>query len=332
MNGSDLLSGLSTVQKARLIYAQARADMSERLWQAAMGGTAENDRARPSALIPSSKNGSNLDTLLALIRDQQESAGHQPTISGGAKLSGVGDTSASTAFAIPQVALAPAEVGRFPAATELAGLGPNAQFAGAISDAARRTQIPAPALAAIVDAEASKHRDGRWNIRSRNPRSSAAGLGQFLAGTWIDMARTKGTWLNAKAQESGLVGANGKVQSGARAQLLALRYDGEAAIHTTADYAQHNLSRLRRAGAKVDDSPETLARSAYLGHHLGLGDALRYLRGGIDEQRAQILLKAQVGGDAAHRRIAAAGNASLAHRNWLDGYIDRNIRPDRYAL
>jgi len=88
---------------------------------------------------------------------------------------------------------------------------------------------------------------------------------------------------------------------------------------------------LRQAGAKVDDSSDTLARSAYLGHHLGLGDALRYLKGGIDENRAQILLKAQVGANAAHRRIAAAGNAALAHRTWLDGYIDRNIRPDRYT-
>ena len=182
-----------------------------------------------------------------------------------------------------------------------------------------------------MHAEAAKGRGGSWQAFSRNPRSSAAGLGQFLSGTWAGMAETRGTWLNDVARTRGWLGENGRVLSGARSALLQLRYDPSASIETTADYARRNLDGLRRAGVSIGTGAATIAQSAYLGHHLGLGDAVKFMRGGLDANRARVLLAAQVGAGTASRHIAAAGNASVAHRAWFMDFVGRNIRPERFA-
>jgi hypothetical protein len=120
------------------------------------------------------------------------------------------------------------------------------------------------------------------------------------------------------------------VARGARSELLALRYDPGASIQATADYARGNLDRLRRAGVAVGDSMEGVAHAAYLGHHLGVGDAIKFMKGGLDASRARLLLSAQVGAAAAGQRIAAAGDATDAHRAWLLNYVGRNVRPARF--
>jgi hypothetical protein len=51
----------------------------------------------------------------------------------------------------------------------------------------------------------------------------------------------------------------------------------------------------------------------------------------MDPERARRLLGAQVGGEDAERRIARAGSAVAAHRTWLLGYVERHVRPDRFA-
>jgi hypothetical protein len=190
---------------------------------------------------------------------------------------------------------------------------------------------PSAALASIVHAEAAKGSDGRWLPYSRNPRSSAAGLGQFLSGTWRGEAEREGTWLNQVARQRGWLGDTGKVKGAHRADLLALRYDPEAAIQATADYAKDNLNALRRAGVGIGEGAQAVAQAAYLGHHLGRGDAIRFLRDGLDPGRARTLLNAQVGSGSANRRIAESGNAATAHRAWLLDYVGRNIRPDRFV-
>lgn len=49
-------------------------------------------------------------------------------------------------------------------------------------------------------------RPGEWDPRSKNSLSSARGMTQILDGTWIDLACTAGTFLNAKAKKAGWLG------------------------------------------------------------------------------------------------------------------------------
>lgn len=211
-------------------------------------------------------------------------------------------------------------------------LGRNAVYGEAIDAAARRTGLSPALLASIISAEASSQ-DGVWDAHSRNPRSSAAGLTQFLAGTWESETERAGTWLNQVASANGWLDAAGRVTPAARPALLDLRYDPEASIQAAADFAKGNLSALSADGlVPRGASNETLAKMAYLAHHLGIGDAARFLGGGISEARARMLLEAQIGPDAAEARIAEAGGSCAgAHRLWLTDYIDRKIDPARFS-
>jgi len=314
------LQALPPDRRAAVIYGQAQAEMSQRLWQAALGG--DHDARTPSAgLLGGSPGGaSGLDALLAQLAGQADRRGDP-----------------ITAAAEPGDAPPPAAA---PACRTSAdggpvdGLGANRRHAPALDAAAARTGIPAAALAAIVDAEAGKAPDGSWQCFSRNPRSSAAGLGQFLSRTWEGLAETSGTWLHGVARANGWLGDNGQVRAEARAALLATRYDPVAAINGVADYARRNLDGLSRAGvAPAAADAGATARLAYLGHHLGLGDAIRFVRDGeLGATRARTLLGAQVGASGSQHRIASAsGNAAAAHRDWLLGYLDRKVRPDRFT-
>jgi hypothetical protein len=292
------LAPLPPSVRADLLYRAARFELDNRLWQAALGGT---DHA--PADTPASPTGGllQLDTLIEALAAEDRL---QPALSP--------DTPP-------------------PAATPSGplSLGANQHLAPLLERAAARTGLQPAILASIIDAEAARRSDGSWNPASRNPRSSATGLGQFLSGTWLDEARRPGSWLNATAEVRGWLASDGSVRPEARSAVLALRTDPAAAIEAIADHAAANLRMLRARGIAPSDETAT-ARAAYLAHHLGLGDTLRYLGAGLGEQRAGHLLAAQVGGAAAERRIAAAGNAVSAHRAWLDTYVDRRIQPARF--
>jgi hypothetical protein len=210
-------------------------------------------------------------------------------------------------------------------------LGVNGHHAPAIEAAARRTGIAPAALATIVDAEAAKLPDGRWNPSSRNPRSSATGLTQFLSSTWEGEAERPGTFLNTLARANGWLNGKGQVRGENRAELLRLRLDARCSIEAAADYAKANVQQLRKAGIKVSENPSQFARLAYLGHHLGAGDAIDFLTNGVDSARARKLLCAQVGTKEASRRIEAAGCPTTAHRNWLSAYVGDKIVVSKFV-
>jgi len=335
------LESLSPQDRARVIYTQARSEMTDRLWQAAIGN-AQDDRSGGQA--PCHHTGMGLPMeMMALLG----TGGKLPAIGGDdadaltkmvdafvaapSKPAPGTDNFATTGPARPSRSITGSGIAGSPIMGPLSSLGANSRFAGALQQAAERSGLPAPALAAIVDAEAAKRPDGSWNLMSRNPRSSAAGLGQFLSGTWIGMAQQPGNWLYDTAMQKGWLTESGRVKSSARGSLLALRYDAEASINSIADYARSNIAVIRKAGVAAGEDAQALARLAYLGHHLGPGDAIRYLKGGLGDSRAAHLLKAQIGSAPALDRIARTGDASAAHRDWLDSYIARKIRPDRFA-
>lgn len=338
---SAQLAQLAPAKRAQVIFAEAQSQLSNRLWRAALGDGDSKDKGDASGF----GNNMSMDSLLGLLQGQQTgtvAAGcachcacscHQPAAPTPAAVrqdSDFSDLERGTAnfAATPVTSAAVSTAGGVSKGLQL---GANARYAGAFVTAEARTGIPASALAAIIDAEAAKGNDGAWNTHSRNPRSSAAGLGQFLSGTWQELAQTQGTWLNSYASERGWLDGRGRVQTGARAELLALRYDPQASILGVADLAKGNLDRLEKAGVRVRTDSETLAKAAYLGHHLGLGDAKKFLSGGIEASRARMLLAAQIGSSAAEQRIASAGNATAAHRQWLLGFIDRRIRPEAFS-
>jgi hypothetical protein len=304
-------------EKAALIYAQARAELSGRLWKAALGGDAS---ASPTGTDRAESGDMGLDALVAL-------------------LGGDGMPKAISPAPAPPPSPPPADPDGHSSHhrsqdgdVAAGGLGANAPYAATLSAAAERTGLPPALLATIVQAEAATGADGRWLTFSRNPRSSAAGLGQFLSGTWISEAERPGTWLHQIAGAQGWLNGHGRVSSDARSALLQLRYDGDTAIQAIADYARSNLDQLRNAGVAVGTSIESLAQSAYLGHHLGMGDAIRFLKGELSPDRAHKLLKAQIGGAAADQRIAEAGDATRAHRMWLLGYVAHAVQPERFAV
>jgi len=311
------LEHIGPQEKAALIYQQARSDLSSRLWNAALG-----ERA-PQGTSSTASPGMGVDALVALL--------------GGDKTAQV--PSPPAAF-IPQPRPSTAgendepSSGDTPSRQEepaIEGLGPNAGYAATLGAAAGRTGLPPAMLATIVHAEAATGPDGRWLTFSRNPRSSAAGLGQFLSGTWISETERPGTWLHGIASSHGWLDGQGRVAPEARSALLQLRYDGETSIQAVADYARSNLDQLRAAGVAIGQGVGELARSAYVSHHLGISDAVRFLRGELAPDRARKLLKAQIGGAAAEQRIAEAGDATRAHRDWLLGFMARTIQPVRFA-
>lgn len=294
------IAALAPAERARALLSGAKAELNGRLWRAALGGAGLGQDGDPHRFYVPPSDG--LEALLrqAIVESPHGSA-HPPS-----------PTTMIAPGATSPVAFAPLAVA-------------NTRYAGALNSASARTGIPATALSAIIGAEAARGTDGAWNPLSRNPRSSAAGLGQFLSDTWLGLARQNGSWLNRYARERGLIDAAGHIASGARSTLLALRYDPQAAIESVADYARANVMRLRQAGVAVDESAVALTRAAYIGHHLGPGDAQRFYKGELTAIRARALLSAQIGAEKAELRIAQAGDAAKAHRGWLLDYIARNI-------
>ncbi len=314
------LRNLSPARKADLIYTQARAEVTSKLWQMALGD-ADSNTTRDSSMPLAQGGGTySLSALLALMTDTGDANSNEFEAKGKADVISFAGLPTQPAGK-PEIAAVGGGI---------TALGANSKYQPVIENAAQRVGLPSSALAAIVDAEAGKRSGGEWNPLSRNSRSSAAGLGQFLSGTWISEAERPGTWLNNLSRQQGWLDGNGRVQSSARHQLLSQRYDPQTSIEATADYARHNVDKLKRAGVSVGGSTNAISRIAYLAHHLGRGDAERFLGQGIPEGRARELLAAQIGAERAGERINRMGSATVAHRDWLNGYVARQIRPQRF--
>lgn len=201
-------------------------------------------------------------------------------------------------------------------------LGSNSIYKDAINRAAQRTGMEPEAIAAVISAEAARGPNGVWNPNSYNKASKAQGLTQFIPGTWLMMARTPGTALNERVAGKGLTNQ----------QILDLRTDPELSIVTAAEYDSGMVSALQKQGVIPRNlTPTQKAQYAYLAHHEGQGGASQILRNTLTDARARKLLPIQVGKAKANQLIAAhGGDAAAAYKDWLNGYIQKNIQPDRY--
>lgn len=270
-------------------------------------------------------------------------------------------------------------------------LGHNQALEGAIRTAAARTGTTPEALAAVIDAEAGKKTlrvpllkaDGTplldkhgkpmtqkaqvWDPSSHNA-TGAAGLTQFLKGTWLNEAMRPGTFLNQKAIEHGWVRmeqdakgrqhpvfvlADGKTTSEPFAKrhlhdanvqtLLAQRFDAEWSINAAADYGARNLALLEKAGFKLDGlSAGERAKLMYLMHHEGEGNGPRFIQGTLDEMpkgkfasseaRLKSIFVQQVGANKASTLIKLAnGDVQQAYRQWLSQYVDDKIDVSKFG-
>lgn len=261
---------------------------------------------------------------------------------------------------------------------------PNEQYRQLILDAYKLSGIMPQAIAALINAESGrkkvkymvtttvkgavkkvngklvkskdtykteeKEREGaEWLPTSKNKRSSATGLSQFLAPSWIDQAtKHANTHLSKAAVEKGYVvetkNAKGKVvgyEVKDEDALLDMRNEPEYAIYASVEYGMQNISHLIKKTkykvSKLNDSDK--AKLFYLTHHLGIGDALKFIGSTLTDKRAKKLLGDQV--TAAKAEVRAQNEKDLkspedslyifAHRRWLHNFIDDMIKPQRFA-
>lgn len=108
-----------------------------------------------------------------------------------------------------------------------------------------------------------------------NPRSSAAGYGQFLAGTWLGRPDAPGIFArltqgNPNAQALLQRAWQGDQQ--AAQQILALRNNPEVARAAVGEYVRQTAATFRNAGVEVNDTNLALA------HFFGPAGSVRFLR------------------------------------------------------
>ncbi|EAA7111112.1 hypothetical protein EWJ91_24090 [Salmonella enterica subsp. enterica serovar Ouagadougou] len=97
------------------------------------------------------------------------------------------------------------------------------------------------------------------------------------------------------------------------------------------DYGVENLASLKRAGYNIDGLNDAeKAKLIYLTHHLGLSDAIHFIKNNITEDNAKKLLIAQVGNESAISKAKKNRGYMKAHRKWLMDYIDDNINLEIY--
>lgn len=280
-------------------------------------------------------------------------------------------------------------------------LGKNLDYWDQIILASERSGIIPQSIAAVINAESAQDKNGVWQknstainrAKTRVARelkkqqgepaddiviysSSAAGMTQFLNGTWLDETFREGTYLNQQARKRGILADkekrnmlmqieyhpkthqpiilpmfeiaadswwtkqqiidNGLIKgrtpyprhaTSALQAWLNLRFEPEFIIMAAVDYGLYNLAKLQAAGFNVNALNDAeKAKIFYLTHHLGLGDARRFINKTITEEHAQKLLVAQIGERRAAIYAEDNFNYIEGHRGWLSKYIDNRIK------
>jgi hypothetical protein len=109
---------------------------------------------------------------------------------------------------------------------------------------------------------------------ARAPSSSAAGLYQFIDGTWLDTVDRHGASHGLGWADAAITRAGGRavVDPALREEVMALRRDPDAAALMAAELARDNAAALRGVLGREPDATEL-----YLAHFLGAGGAGEFL-------------------------------------------------------
>lgn len=169
---------------------------------------------------------------------------------------------------------------------------PEHKVAAHIKDAAQATGVSFDFLLAQANQES------RLNPDAKNARSSAMGLFQFTAGTWLDMVKNHGADYGLEKYADAIVkGADGRwtvKDKALRKEILDQRRDPKLSALMAAEYAKDNQQVLQaKLGRKVS------TQDLYLAHFLGAGGALKVLKG-----------RAQPEGDQQPSELAGAAKAN----------------------
>jgi hypothetical protein len=156
----------------------------------------------------------------------------------------------------------------------------DSRVAGHIRDASDVTGVPFEYLLAQANQES------RLNPDARSQKSSAMGLYQFTAGTWLEMVKRHGAEHGMDRYADAITtGADGKLtvaDKAMRKEILDLRRDPKASALMAGEYAKENGAWLERKLGR-----EVSAQDLYLAHFLGAGGALRVLKGMQETPKAE---------------------------------------------
>lgn len=149
---------------------------------------------------------------------------------------------------------------------------PEHKVAAHIRDAADATGVPFEFLLAQANQES------RLNPNAKSPRSSAMGLFQFTAGTWMEMVKKHGAEHGLDKYADAITrGADGRwtvKDKDLKKEILDLRRDPKLSALMAGEYAKDNEQVMEsKLGRQVS------THDLYLAHFLGAGGALKVLKG-----------------------------------------------------
>lgn len=178
---------------------------------------------------------------------------------------------------------------------------PEHKVAAHIKDAAEATGVPFEFLLAQANQES------RLDPNARNRRSSATGLFQFTAGTWLDMVKQHGAEHGLGQYADAIVkGPDGRLtirDKDLKKEVLDLRSDPRLSAVMAGEYAKDNEKVLEaRLGRQVS------THDLYLAHFLGAGGAIKVLKN-----------LSQPAGEAHPPELAGAAQANPEVFNNADG-------------
>ena len=150
-----------------------------------------------------------------------------------------------------------------------------------IRRAAAETGVDPVYLMALADKESS------FLVEAKPSTSSAEGLFQFIAGTWLQVVKTYGAKHGRAAEAAAIISAKGQLSipdGDTRERILNLRRDPYLSALMAAEMLKRDRARIEpKVGRNLD------ATDSYLAHFLGADSAGRFmaLLGDKPEQSAQ---------------------------------------------